>query len=152
MAEMATRLAQLRGTRADGGVQITESALNDVIAAATGGGNSPTVRLLGANRIEVRYGIIHARAELPTAIAAGPAPRVTVALASTVVAWALRATLRQPFVEFHGRHVTIHLAAVPALASFRALWPHLTSARFSTAPGLLRVQVGISIDNGVTHG
>ncbi|HUE84612.1 MAG TPA: hypothetical protein VMO26_00900 [Vicinamibacterales bacterium] len=146
---MARRLAQLSGTRVNGALQLTEPALNELIGLATPGGTVPTVQLLDANRIEVRYGVVHARAKLPPALDAGSAPRMTVTLASTVMAWALRATLGQPFVEFHGRHVTIHLAAVPALAPWRALWPHVKSAQFSTVPGVLRVQVGVSIENGV---
>jgi hypothetical protein len=150
--ERATRLTQLSGTRIEGTFQIDQSALNDVIAIAMKGDTVPTVRVLEANRIEIRYGVIHARAQLPPALAAGPAPRVTVMLASTVIAWVLRATLREPFVEVHGRHVTIHLAAVPAFASFRTFWPHLKFVGFSTVPGVVRMQLGVAIDDGVTHG
>jgi hypothetical protein len=143
---MTKRLEQLRGSRAEGIIQISEPALNEVIALASAGGTVPTVQLMGDNQLEVRYGIVHARAELPTALETGPAPRLTVTLASVVVAWALRTVVRVPFVEFNGRLVTIDLAAVPALASYRALWPHVRSARFATAPRALRVEVGLAID------
>ena len=153
MGELAARLAQLSGTHAEGTVQITEAALNDAIRSSTrGGGSAPTVRLFDDNLIEVRYGVMHARAVLPVAMDMGAAPRMTVVLASKMVAWGLRAVVRQPFVEFSGRHVTIHLASVPALASFREVWPHVTSAQLSTAPGVLRVHLSVSIDRGVTHG
>jgi hypothetical protein len=112
----------------------------------------PTVQLLDDNRLEVRYGVVHGRAELPLALDLGPAPRMTVKLESRVVAWALSALVRVPFVEFHGRLATIYLAAVPALTPYRALWPHLKSARFATAPGVLRVEVGLSIDQGASDG
>jgi hypothetical protein len=143
---MTERLEQLRGSRADGTIQISESALNEVIGLAARGGTVPTLQVMEHNQLEVRYGLVHARAELPAALETGPAPRLTVTLASVMVAWALRAVVRLPFVEFHGRLVTIHLAAVPALAAYRALWPHLRSARFATAPRALRVEVGLSID------
>ena len=152
MREMTARLAQLQGTRAEATIQVTESALNDVIGIVRRGHSVPAIRLMGNNRLEVRYGMLHAHAELPRAIDAGPAPRVTVKLASRVIAWALHAALRLSFLEFHGRFVTVHLAAVPVLAPYRALWPHLRSARLATAPGRLRVEVSLSIEQGVRHG
>lgn len=151
MGEVAVRLAQLNGTNAAGTIQITEAALNDAIHVGTGVGSAPTIRLFDDNLVEVRYGMMHARAVLPVALDTGAAPRVTVALASTVVAWGLRAAVRQPFVEFNGRNMTIHLASVPAFASFRDVWPHVTSAQLSTAPGVLRVHLSVSI-SGVRHG
>lgn len=152
MGEMTARLAQLQGTRAEATIQVTESALNEVIEIARRGRTVPRIRLMGNNRLEVRYGMLHAHARLPVAIGAGPAPRVTLELASRVIAWALHAALRLSFLEFHGRFVTIHLAAVPALAPYRALWPHIRSARLATAPGVLRVEGSLSIEQGVRHG
>jgi hypothetical protein len=149
---MTERLEQLRGSRAEGTIEISESALNEVIGLASCGGTVPTLQVMEHNQLEVRYGLVHARAELPAALETGPAPRLTVTLASVMVAWALRAVVRLPFVEFNGRLVTIHLAAVPALASYRALWPHVKSARFATLSHALRVDVGLSIDQGVTDG
>jgi hypothetical protein len=150
--EMTARLAQLRGSHAEGVIEISELAVNEVISLARRGEGVPTVQLMGDNRLEVRYGVVHARAELPVALDLGPAPRMTVKLESRVVAWALGAVVRLPFVEFDGRLVTIFLAAVPALAPYRALWPHIKSARFATAPGVLRVELGLSIDQGATDG
>lgn len=152
MGEMTARPAQLQGTRAEATIQVTESAINEVIAIVRRGQTVPTIRLMGNNRLEVRYGMLHAHAELPRAIDAGPAPRLTVKLASRVIAWALHAALRLSFLEFHGRFVTVHLAAVPALARYRALWPHLRSARLATAPGRVRLEASLSIDQGVAHG
>lgn len=149
---MNARLAQLGGSHAEGVIQITELAVNEVIGLARRGGAVPTVQLLDGNRLEVRYGVIHARAELPLALDLAPAPRMTVKLESRMVAWALSAVVRLPFVEFDGRLATIYLAAVPALAPYRALWPHLKSARFATTPGVLRVEVGLSIDEGASDG
>ena len=149
---MTARLAQLRGSHAEGVIEISELAVNEVISLARRGEGVPTVQLMGDNRLEVRYGVVHARAELPVALDLGPAPRMTVKLESRVVAWALGAVVRLPFVEFDGRLVTIFLAAVPALSPYRALWPHIKSARFATAPGVLRVELGLSIDQGATDG
>lgn len=152
MGEMAVRLDQLNGTRAQGTVQIAEVALNEALRAGSGGATAPVIRLFGENLIEVRYGMLHARAVLPPIIDVGPPPRVTVVLASKVVAWGLRAAVRQPFIAFNGRHVTIHLAAVPALAGLRDLWPHVTAAGLSTAPGVLRLHVDVSVNHGVQYG
>jgi hypothetical protein len=152
MPTMTERLAQLHGTRAAGTIEINEVALNEMIGFAARGGTIPTIQLLDGNLLEVRYGVIYARAQLPPALETGPAPKLTVTLASRVVAWGLAAMLRSPFVEFVGRRVTVHLAAVPALAPCRALWPHLTSARLATVPGALRIGLGIAVDQGATHG
>jgi hypothetical protein len=149
---MTEHLGQLTGTRAEGTIQISEAALNEVVSLASPGPTVPTIQLMNDNRLEVRYGIVHARAQLPLALDAGPSPRLTVTLASIVVAWTLRAMLPSAFVEFHGRRVTVHLAAMPALAPYRAWWPHVRSARLATAPGVLRVGVTIAIDQGASHG
>lgn len=149
---MAARLAQLTGTHAHGTIQIAEAALNEALRTGSSASTAPVIRLFGENLIEVRYGMLHARAVLPAVIDTTPSPRVMVVLASTVVAWGLRAAMRQPFIEFSGRHVTVHLAAVPALAGLRDLWPHVAAAGLSTAPGLLRLHVDLSINHGVQHG
>jgi hypothetical protein len=149
---MTQRLAQqLTGTRADGTVQISEAALNEVVSLASPG-HTVTIQLMADNRVEVRYGIVHARVQLPLSLDTGPAPRLTVTLASTVVAWALRAIVHSTVVEFHGRRVTVHLAHIPALAPYRAWWTHVRSARLATAPGVLRVGIGVVIDQEATHG
>jgi hypothetical protein len=71
---MTERLEQLRGSRAEGTIQISESALNEVIGLAARSGTVPTLQVMEHNQLEVRYGLVHARAELPAALETGPAP------------------------------------------------------------------------------
>jgi hypothetical protein len=98
----------------------------------------------------VRYGVVHARAELPAAIEAGPSPRLTLRLASVLVAMGLKAVVRQPYIHIHGRFLTIALADVPALHPWRDGWRHVKQIRFATAPGALRVGVAVAIAPGST--
>jgi hypothetical protein len=90
MPTMTERLAQLHGTRAAGTIEINEVALNEMIGFAARGGTIPTIQLLDGNLLAVRYGVIYARAQLPPALETGPAPKLTVTLASRVVAWGWR--------------------------------------------------------------
>jgi hypothetical protein len=138
------RLAQLRGSHFEGTIQIAEIGIND---ALNGKSTSKrlTVEMLPGNHIAVRYGVFHARAALPAAIAPSDAPHLTLALASMVVAYGLKAMWRQPFVHVHGRRVTIDLAAVPALAAWRDIWRHVRRMTFETAPGALRVGVAVMV-------
>jgi hypothetical protein len=101
------------------------------------------------NQIVVHYGVVHATATLPPAIEAGPSPRLTLTLASLVVALALRAAVREPFLSFSGRRMTISLADVPALQPMRDLWPHVRRVGLSTNGKGVRVHVAISIDEAI---
>ena len=69
----------------------------------------------------------------------GSSPRATVSLASFIVAMGLKPLLRQPYFQLHGRELTIHLAAVPALESFRPIWPYVRRIDVSTERGVLRL-------------
>ena len=111
-----------------------------------GGGTVASVTLNSRNRVTVRYGMLHANLELPVAMETGPSPRLTLSLASVVVAWTLRAAVRQSFLHFHGRHVTIDLAEVPALAEWRDAWRHIQSLHITTAPRELQLEFAIAID------
>lgn len=141
------RPAQLRGSRAAGVLQVAEFFINDLLRILSPPGGSPPSLAVGArNHVMLRYGMFHANAELPLAVDTGPRPRLTISLASVVVAWALRAAARQPFLHFHGRHITVDLAAVPGLEAWRDVWPHLKALRITTARGLVQFQFLISID------
>jgi hypothetical protein len=102
-----------------------------------------------ANRLVVRYGVLHATATLSTALEVGPSPRLTLTLASFVVAVALKAALRQPYVTISGRRVTVHLADVPALQSIRGVWPHVRRVDFSTRRGTVQADVLFAVDEDV---
>lgn len=144
------RPAQLTGSHADGILQIAEAAINDVLRVSAGAATAPVIELLPGNGMVLRYGMWHARLELPSVVDADEVPRVTFVLASVLVAWGLKAFVRQPFVEIHGRHLTVDLAAVPALAEWRDLWKYLQQLTFATAPGALRVGFVVAINGGHT--
>ena len=144
------RPALLGGSRSEGTLQVAESAINDVVAlmdpTAT---RHPTVELLPHNMLMVRYGLFHARAGLPRRMETGESPRLTLTLASALVAFGLRAVVHAPFIEIHGREVTIHPAQVPALSAWRDLWKYLQQLTFETARGSLRIGFAVSIDEHV---
>ena len=134
---MPTRLPGLTGSRVQATLQIAERAINDVLALIVGASTHPVVELLPERTVLVRYGLLHARAELPPSLTSDA--RLSLHLASLLVAMALKALVRQPFVHVHGRHLTIDLAAIPALHPWRDLWRHIDQLTFETVPGALRV-------------
>ena len=142
---MTLRLAQLRGTRAEGSLRISEAGINDALHAAQQGAERATVEVRESNRLVIRYGVLHAQVRLPAALDAGPTPRLTLTLASVLVAWGLKATLRQPYVHIHGRHVTVELAEAPVFREWRDAWQHLRRVEFATEPGALGVSFAVLI-------
>jgi hypothetical protein len=134
------------GSHAAGTLQIDPRAINEVLAMLAGhGATAPRLELQPHNVVMVRYGMLHARAELPRLADAPQSGQVTVVLASLVVAWALKAAVRQPFIHVHGRRLTIDMAAVPAFASWRDLWRYLQQLTFETTPGALRVGFTLAV-------
>src|SRR5688500_4217160 len=104
---MTRHLAQLSGTHAEGTPRNGGAGINDALHAAHHGVDRTTVEVHENNRLIIRYGVLHAQVMLPPSIDPGPSPRLTVTLASSFIAWGLKAMLRQPYVHIHGRHVTI---------------------------------------------
>jgi hypothetical protein len=143
--ELPMRLAQLTGSHAQGTLQLAESAINELLRLSASGAHKPTLTLLPRNRLLLRVGLFHAHAELPASMQTGPSPQLTLALASIVVAWGLKAVVKQPFVHFHGRHLTIDLAAIPGLHAWREVWRHIHQVTFETVPGALRIQFAVAV-------
>jgi hypothetical protein len=147
---MRARLAQLAGTRMNGTLQVAERALNDLLAETSPQSSAPSIELLARNEVVVRYGVFHARAELPAVTDFGGSPTITVRLASVVIALAVKAaTRRTPFVHVHGRYVTVNLAQVPALQPWRDAWRHVTQFELATEPRRLRVRFAVNIKEQV---
>lgn len=141
------RVADFTGTHAAGTVQVDEQALNDVMRLLTPDASTHAlVQLQPDNTVLVRYGLLHARAHLPATVTADELPRVTVRLASVLVAWGIKAAVRRPFLHVHGRFVSIDLSAVPGLSAWRELWAHLRRLSFEVVPGALRVGFVVSIN------
>jgi hypothetical protein len=133
------RLAELDGSVAEGTLQISEVALNEIAALSVEGSTQPTIELMPRNVLMLRYGVLHARAELPRVVGPEHPSRITLRLASLLVAMALKAVLHRPFVHVRGRYLTIDLANIPALKAWRDLWKHLTMLTFESTPGGLRI-------------
>jgi hypothetical protein len=139
------RLAELSGSHVEGSLHVAEPAIYDVLAHAADGHVRPTLELQPHNTLLVRYGMLHAHATLPAAVSLSESPQLTLVLKSVMVAFALKAVLHRPYVHIHGRHVTIDLAAIPELESWRELWKFVHHLRFETAPGTLRMQFAVSV-------
>ena len=143
------RPAQLIGSHADGTLRIAEDQLNDILGLLATSSKHPRVELHHNNEVIVRYGMWHAKAELPPAmtIDGSSYPAITITLASILVAWGLKALVRVPFLHVHGRHLTIELAALPAPEGWRDLWKHLRDLTFATSPGALRVGFAVAVEH-----
>ncbi len=139
-------LDQLAGSAAEATLRLAESSINELLRAGEPPLNGATIAIGTGNQVTVHYGMLHARATLEPELEIGRAPRLTVTLASFMVAVALRAALRQPYVTLSGRRLTIDLAAVPALAPMARYWPHLRRVAITTADRTVRLDVSIRID------
>lgn len=140
------RLAELTGSHADGTLQVAQSALNQVLQQlVASSATAPVVEIHPGNTVVVRYGALHARAELPAVMHPARSARLTLRLASQVVAWGLKALVRESYVHVSGRDLTIELDRVPALHPLREFWPHLRQVTFGTVPHGVRVGFSIVI-------
>lgn len=139
------QLLQFAGTELHGAISISEKALNELLNSPGSPGRGATITVGRDHDVVVRYGLLHARARLPRAIEVGHAPRLTFVLDSTLVALALRAAVRQPYINISGREVTISLADVPALYRFRDRWRYLSSAGLRTKDRAIVVDCAVSI-------
>jgi hypothetical protein len=126
-------------------LHVAADALNDALALVGTTSTRPAIELLPNNIVVVRWGVLHGRVALPRTTSPAESPRLTLTLASTLVALTLKAVVHRPFIHIHGRHLTIELARVPALAPWRDLWKHLEQLTFETAPGELRVGLLIAV-------
>jgi hypothetical protein len=141
---IAHRLQQVAGSHVNGSFRIQESTVNELLRRGPAPLSACDVAIAAGNRIVVRYGMLHATATID-GYDAGPSPRLRLTLASLVVALALRAWLRQPYVQASGRQVEVAIAAVPALAPYAAIWPHVRRVHIETAPARARVDVEVFV-------
>jgi hypothetical protein len=144
-AELAAGLPRLKGAAVDAELPVRQGVLNEVLRVIPGLPADLRVEIGPDRQVLVRAGPFHANARLAPALTLSPSPRLTVELASQLVAWGLRAVSLPPFVEVSGRLVHVHLAAVPALRPLAPFWPHVAEAAFASAPGRLDVRVAIRI-------
>jgi hypothetical protein len=138
-------LAQLDGTHVEGIFRVSAAALNELLNIDGSRLRGATVEVRPDNQVVFRHGVVRATVTLPHAVEVGSSPRATLSLASVVVALALRALLHQPYVQIQGRHLTIHLAEVPALQSLRTVWPHVRSVEVATEREGVRLRVVFTV-------
>ncbi len=145
LAEIAAGLPHLQGAAVTAELPVRQDLLQDVLSLTPGLPRDLRVEIGADRQLLVRAGPFHANARLAPALALAPTPRLTVELASQLVAWGLRAVALPPFVELSGRLVHVHLAAVPALRHLAPLWPHVTEAAFASAPGRLDIRLAVQV-------
>jgi hypothetical protein len=133
---------RLPGLSLSGEVPLRQDVLNAWLSAASPALEHARLHIESDNRLRIHVGVLQATATLQPAAALGASPTIALVLESRVVAWTLSAFLRAPFIALDGRVVTIDLSRVPALASWRAALGHLERLSFTSAPGVLTVQLG----------
>jgi hypothetical protein len=143
--ELAAGLPHLQGAAITAELPVRQEVLDRLLVMTPGLPRDLRVEIGPDRQLLVRVGPFHANARLAPALTLSPSPRLTVELASQLVAWGLRAVSLPPFVELAGRLVHVHLAMVPALRSLAPLWPHLTEVGFASAPGRLDVRVAVRV-------
>lgn len=139
------RLDQLAGTNITGLVKLSATAANELLGQEGSPVQGATVAFEPDNQVVFRYGVLHARATLREEIDTGTSPRITLVLASVLVAFALGTLVRLPYLQVSGRDVTIAIGDLPALGPLRALWSHVTRARIRAESGALAVEFTVSI-------
>ena len=141
------RPALLSGTRAAGTLQLSEAGINEALAELMQNASTKAAcALQPGNVLMLRYGLVHARVELPADVVPASSPYLTLRLASVVVAWALKAVVHLPFVHIKGRYVTIDLRALPLPEPWRDLWKYVQRLSFETVPGALRVGFRVEME------
>ena len=139
------QLDQLVGTHLTGSIRIPESAINELLRRPESPAPDAAIEIAPRNQLTFRYRLVHARAELPRVVDVGAAPQIRVTLASMFIAVALGIAVRRPYIDVHGRQVTIRLADLPALRPMRHIWPHVTSASLRTETGALVVDFTFAV-------
>lgn len=136
---------QLVGTEVEGVLKVSEAALNELLHIEGSPLRGARLTVTAGNQVVVRYGVLHARAGEPQIVWVGSSPRLILSLTSLIVALALKAALRQPYVEVHGRRLVIHLQDVPALSGWRNLWSHFRRLEVALDGAGVRLQFGLTI-------
>jgi hypothetical protein len=137
--ELASGFDNLPGLAVSGEIPFRQELLNAILRDAPKVPRDARIDIGIGNQIVVRAGVLRATAVLDDRVELREAPLVRMRLASSLVAFGLRALGLPPFVSIDGRIVTIDLSRVPALAPHRSLLRHLKHATLVTEPGVLYV-------------
>jgi hypothetical protein len=144
--EADSGFARLRGTRIDGSIPLAQTTLNDLVQQSAPAPRGVQMELHPANRLVVQYGLLHVTAVLDEELDVGSSLRLRLRLASAVIAWTLRRTVRHPAVTIDGRVVTVDLGRMTPISDYRHIWRHLRRVRVTTASGQLLVQFQFAIE------
>ena len=144
-AEIEAGLPRLQGLTARADIPVTQAVLDDALRLAPGLPRDLRVEIGADRHLLIRVGPVHANARLAPGLTLSPRPRLTVELASQLVAWGLRAVSLPAFVQVEGRLVHVDLARVPALRDAAPLWPHLQQVTFTSTHGRLEVQAIVQV-------
>jgi hypothetical protein len=145
-AEVRRGLPRLDGAQLQALLPIRQAVLDDVLRMVPGVPGDLTIDLGADRQVQVRYGMFHANGRLAAGFT-GNAPRVTVELASQLVAWGLQRLPLPPFVAVRGRLVHIELTRVPALVDLAPLWRHVDAVTFTSVAGRLDVRVEVRVQS-----
>jgi hypothetical protein len=145
-AEVRRGLPRLDGTQVRALLPVRQTVLDDMLRMAPGVPADLSIELGADRQVQVRYGMFHANGRLAAGFS-GTAPRVTVELASQLVALGLQRLSLPPFVAVRGRLVHVDLMRVPALADLAPLWRHVDAVTFTSVAGRLDVQVEVRVQS-----
>ena len=132
-------LRQLEGMRLTGEIPVREGVINDVLAHHAGS-RGVMVHIEEANHLIVRKGLWHATATLDQTVNTEGTPRISVRLASALIAWTLARIVRLPYLTIDGRFVTIDLGRVPALRAWEPALRQVRRATLTTTRGVLHAR------------
>lgn len=128
------------GARVAGTIPVTEDFVNAVLeTAAPAMLKGIRLEFHEANRIVIRYGLLHASAVIGENVDLQGSPKLTLRLASGMIAWGLRKTVDKPFVQFDGTLVTVDLGEVIPLEEYGRFLALAKSVRLRTSPRQLAV-------------
>jgi hypothetical protein len=132
-----------RGTDLGGTLSVSAVLLNTMLANLVPG---LRLEILASNQIAVHFGPVNATVILADALdLASPSPTLTLTLTSRAKAWLLAQRQWPPFVHIKDTVITLDLGAIPALAAYRQLWPHVQRVTLATLPGTISVAFHVAI-------
>ena len=143
--EIQTGGRRLAGTRLTATIPLTQAVLNELAAASSGRAGQVGVAIHADNQLVIHYGSFHATVAVPRMIDLRTSPRITVTLASTVIAWTAKTMIKAPYVAIDGRNVSIDLSAVPQLEPLRNVWRHVHAIKISTTEGRMRLAIEVVV-------
>jgi len=131
----------LAGARVAGTVRVKQAALNDALRRVRQVPPGLAIEVRGGNEVAVRYGLLQATAVIVEDVELlDGAPRLRLALSSTLVALGLRAVLRGPALYIDGRNLTIDMSRLDLTADERQYLLLLHRVRLGTTPGQVHIE------------